>query len=80
MLRRLSQWYRGIAPEVQKSLNMSSTIANPFPEEPLTLSGEEGGGFFPARLGMPLNSSRYTILRKLGRGQFSSTWLASDSL
>jgi serine/threonine-protein kinase SRPK3 len=80
MLRRLSQWYRGIASEVQKSLNMSSTIANPFPEEPLTLSGEEGGGFFPARLGMPLNSSRYTILRKLGRGQFSSTWLASDSL
>ncbi|KAJ8590256.1 kinase-like protein, partial [Rhizopogon salebrosus TDB-379] len=79
MLRRLSKLYR-IAPEAQKSLNVSSPIANPFPEEPLTLPGEDGGGFFPARLGMPLSSSRYTILRKLGRGQFSSTWLASDSL
>ncbi|OJA07767.1 hypothetical protein AZE42_03002 [Rhizopogon vesiculosus] len=40
---------------------MSPSIANMFPEEPLTLSAEE-------------------VLRKLGRGQFSSTWLASDSL
>ncbi|OJA14154.1 hypothetical protein AZE42_09595 [Rhizopogon vesiculosus] len=59
---------------------MSPLIANLFPEEPLALSAEEGFGFFPAHLGTLLNNSRYEVLRKLGRGQFSSTWLASDSL
>ncbi|KAG1852680.1 kinase-like protein [Suillus subluteus] len=58
---------------------MSLSTDDLFPEEPLTLSGEQGAGFFPARLGMQLNNSRYIILRKLGRGEFSSTWLASDS-
>jgi len=56
----------------------SIPIAKAFPEEPLFLSGKEGSGFFPARPGLLLNDSRYKILRKLGRGQFSSTWLASD--
>ncbi|KAG1877229.1 hypothetical protein F4604DRAFT_1758601 [Suillus subluteus] len=51
----------------------------PFPEETLTLSEEQDAGFFPARLGLQLNNSCYTIFRKLGRGEFSSTWLASDS-
>jgi hypothetical protein len=50
-----------------------------FPEEHLSLSGKEGAGFFPATPGLPLNDGRYKIVRKLGRGQFSSTWLASDS-
>ncbi|KAG1804328.1 uncharacterized protein BJ212DRAFT_1394204 [Suillus subaureus] len=49
-----------------------------FPEESLTLSGEQGAVFFSARLGMQLNNSRYTNLRKLGRGKLSCTWLASD--
>jgi len=58
---------------------MSSSISNPFPEEPLTESEEEGSGFFPASLGMLLRS-RYTVLRKLGRGENSTTWLVVDSL
>jgi serine/threonine-protein kinase SRPK3 len=49
-----------------------------FPEEPLHLSADQGFGFFPARAGLLLNSGRYKILRKLGRGQFSNTWLVSD--
>jgi serine/threonine-protein kinase SRPK3 len=44
--------------------------------EPLSLSGMQG--FFPARPGLFLND-RYEILRKLGQGQFSTTWLVSDS-
>jgi serine/threonine-protein kinase SRPK3 len=50
-----------------------------FPEEPLSLSGEQGYGYFPARGGLLLNDGRYEIVRKLGRGQFSTTWLVSDS-
>ena len=50
-----------------------------FPEEPLHLSGDQGFGFFPARAGLLLNNGRYEILRKLGRGQYFTTWLVSDS-
>lgn len=50
-----------------------------FPEEPLHLSGEQGFGFFPAHAGLLLNNGRYEILRKLGRGQYFTTWLVSDS-
>jgi hypothetical protein len=57
---------------------MSSPDRSTFSEEPLFLSGGQGFGFFPARPGLLLNDGRYEVLRKLGRGQFSSTWLASD--
>jgi len=50
------------------------------PEEPLAMSEEQGFGYFPARIGMLLNNSRYEVLRKLGWGPHSSTWLVSDSL
>jgi len=50
-----------------------------FPEELLSLSAEQGFGFFPAQAGLLLNNGRYKILRKLGRGQSSTTWLVSDS-
>ncbi len=50
-----------------------------FPEEPLSLSGDQGFGYFPARAGLLLNDGQYEILRKLGHGQFSSIWLVSDS-
>jgi len=63
-----------IAPEVPANSN------NPFPEEPLNLTEEQGFGFFPARLGILLDSSRYEVQRKLGRGRYSTTWLVSDSL
>jgi len=50
-----------------------------FPEEPLALSSVEGFGFFPAHLEMELHDGRYRVVRKLGRGQLSSTWLVYDS-
>jgi serine/threonine-protein kinase SRPK3 len=50
-----------------------------FPEEPLHQSGDQGFGFFPARAGLLLNNGRYEILRKLGRGQYFTTWLVFDS-
>lgn len=37
------------------------------------------GGFHPISLGDTFNSERYTILRKLGYGQYSTVWLARDS-
>ena len=73
MLHILSHWYQGIISDpAQTYSSMLSLSMNTFPEEPLALSGEEGG-FFPARLGLLLNNGRYKVLRKLGKGRFSST-------
>ncbi|KAJ3498192.1 hypothetical protein NLG97_g1311 [Lecanicillium saksenae] len=38
----------------------------------------ERGGFHPVSLGDTFDSKRYTILRKLGYGQYSTVWLARD--
>ncbi|KAF1734413.1 Serine/threonine-protein kinase SRPK [Beauveria bassiana] len=37
------------------------------------------GGFHPVSLGDTFNNKRYTVLRKLGYGQYSTVWLARDS-
>ncbi|KAF8812799.1 kinase-like protein [Phlegmacium glaucopus] len=47
-----------------------------FPEEPLNLSPSEGGGYYPAVIHQKLNGDKYEIVRKLGYGPRSSTWLA----
>jgi serine/threonine-protein kinase SRPK3 len=49
-----------------------------WPEEDLTLTAEEGGGFYPLRLGECLDDQRFIIISKLGWGGFSSVWLARD--
>ncbi|KDQ24645.1 hypothetical protein PLEOSDRAFT_33228 [Pleurotus ostreatus PC15] len=49
-----------------------------FPEEDLRTDGRNNPGYFPARLGQPLQQGRYCIVRKLGWGQYSSVWLAKD--
>jgi serine/threonine protein kinase len=46
-----------------------------FPEEPLLKTLEQGAGFFPGQPGLVLGNGKYRILRKLGWGQHSSTWL-----
>ncbi|KAF8813380.1 kinase-like protein [Phlegmacium glaucopus] len=46
-----------------------------FPEEPLNLSPSEGGGHYPAAIAQKLNGDKYEIVRKLGYGPRSSTWL-----
>lgn len=35
--------------------------------------------FFHARPGLKLKNARYEVLRKLGTGVYSSTWLISDT-
>ncbi|KAF6744568.1 kinase-like domain-containing protein [Ephemerocybe angulata] len=50
-----------------------------FPEEPLNLSAFDGFGYFPADINQALDNGRYTILRKLGWGPRSSTWLVQDT-
>ncbi|KAF8972224.1 kinase-like domain-containing protein [Flammula alnicola] len=46
-----------------------------FPEEPLDLSPAKGGGYYPAAIHQKLNGDKYEIVRKLGYGPRSSTWL-----
>lgn len=46
-----------------------------YPEEPLDLSPSEGGGYFSAKMGQKLNGGKFQIVRKLGYGSRSSTWL-----
>ncbi|KAF6741568.1 CMGC/SRPK protein kinase [Ephemerocybe angulata] len=49
-----------------------------FPEEPLSLSATGGFGYFPADINQTLSEGRYTIVRKLGWGPRSSTWLVTE--
>ncbi|KAG8810022.1 hypothetical protein FRC17_003130 [Serendipita sp. 399] len=49
-----------------------------FPEENLLATAEDGYGYFVTRPGFKLKGGRYTIVRKLGRGEFSSVYLVYD--
>ncbi|KAF6758437.1 CMGC/SRPK protein kinase, partial [Ephemerocybe angulata] len=49
-----------------------------FPEEPLSLSAADGFGYFPADINQTLSGGKYTIVRKLGWGPRSSTWLVQE--
>ena len=51
-----------------------------FPEEPFNLSITEGGGYYPATIHQKLKDDKYEIVRKLGYGPRSSTWLVFDIL
>ena len=79
MLSRLLQAVNSVSTASKVRYKLSSSPLNPFPEEQLLLSGEQGFGFFPARLGLLLKDGRYELLRKLGRGKYSSTWLVIDT-
>ncbi|KAJ3537124.1 hypothetical protein NMY22_g5727 [Coprinellus aureogranulatus] len=49
-----------------------------FPEEPLNLSATDGFGYYPADINEALNGDQYRIIRKLGWGPRSSTWLVFE--
>ena len=36
------------------------------------------GGYHPVKIGEKFNGDRYTVLRKLGWGHFSTVWLVFD--
>jgi hypothetical protein len=54
---------------------MSESTSSTFPEEQL----DSAAGYFPAHPGQSLKNGRFTIIRKLGWGPRSSTWLALDN-
>ena len=37
------------------------------------------GGYHPVHIGDTFSDGRYTVVRKLGWGHFSTVWLAKDS-
>ncbi|OJJ85628.1 uncharacterized protein ASPGLDRAFT_45622 [Aspergillus glaucus CBS 516.65] len=39
----------------------------------------QAGGFHRVSLGDSFNSDQYTVMRKLGYGQYSTVWLARDT-
>ncbi|KAF6743608.1 CMGC/SRPK protein kinase [Ephemerocybe angulata] len=49
-----------------------------FPEESLNLSAAEGFGYFPADINQTVDGGNYTIIRKIGWGRRSSTWLVTE--
>ena len=63
-------------------MTLPTSMNHPFPEEPLNLSPSEGGGYYPAVIHQKLNGDKYKVIRKLGYGPRSSTWLVltSDNL
>ncbi|KAF9471413.1 kinase-like protein [Pholiota conissans] len=52
---------------------------SPFPEECFDTSPSDGGGFYPALIHQKLDNEKYEIIRKLGYGRRSSTWLVVDA-
>jgi hypothetical protein len=48
------------------------------PEENLLSTVAQGDGFFITSPGAVLKAGRYKVIRKLGRGRFSNTFLVED--
>lgn len=47
-------------------------------EEEEDMQDYKKGGYHPVHVGDTFNESRYTVVRKLGWGHFSTVWLAHD--
>lgn len=56
--------------------SLGRVTSYPVREEP---DYHRAGGFHPIRLGDTFHHGQYTILRKLGYGQYSTVWLAKDA-
>lgn len=75
----LQIWRMSNPPSEHSSVASSAGSLSGFPEEDLRGPGSKSNpGYYPARLGQPLEGGRYIIVRKLGWGQYSSVWLARD--
>jgi hypothetical protein len=61
--------------------NGEALVGYTFVEEPLGLSAADGFGYPQLEFNQNLGpDNRYVIMRKLGWGSSSSTWLARDRL
>ncbi|KAI8808417.1 kinase-like domain-containing protein [Cladochytrium replicatum] len=58
---------------------MNSSEESEYSEEEEDVEDYCRGGYHPVRLNERYNDGRYTILRKLGWGHFSTVWLAHDN-
>jgi serine/threonine-protein kinase SRPK3 len=61
----------------------SSSASEEEPEKIMTEDEEDfedycKGGYHPVKIGDIFNDGRYTVVRKLGWGHFSTVWLAKD--
>ncbi|KAJ3212725.1 serine/threonine protein kinase, CMGC group [Dinochytrium kinnereticum] len=68
-----------------RELFMDDEAGSDFTDEESEFSEEEEdaedyckGGYHPVKIGDTFNDKRYTVLRKLGWGHFSTVWLAQD--
>ncbi|KAI8803886.1 kinase-like domain-containing protein, partial [Cladochytrium replicatum] len=59
--------------------SMNSSEESEYSEEEEDVDDYCRGGYHPVRLNERYNDGRYTILRKLGWGHFSTVWLAHDN-
>lgn len=68
---------------ISKFFGIPSQVASLERAKPSTVTEEPDyyriGGFHPISLGDTFHHGQYTILRKLGYGQYSTVWLARDS-
>jgi len=60
------------------SAMIPSAPAVRFPEENLLSTAANGDGFFITHPGAVLKAGRYKVIRKLGRGRCSNTFLVED--
>ncbi|RIA92478.1 kinase-like domain-containing protein [Glomus cerebriforme] len=62
----------------------SNSVSEEEPEKIMTEDEEDfedycKGGYHPVKIGDIFNEGRYTVIRKLGWGHFSTVWLAKDN-
>ncbi|KAG6103060.1 hypothetical protein E4U14_006454 [Claviceps sp. LM454 group G7] len=66
---------RLFGPSSRQSTLRKQYLHQQFVEEP---NDYNRGGYHPVSLGDTFHSERYTVLRKLGYGEYSTVWLARD--
>ncbi|KAG6106268.1 hypothetical protein E4U14_004700 [Claviceps sp. LM454 group G7] len=77
---RASRLFRGRVSRLFVSLSQQPSSPKPYPRQEFPEEPDEytHGGYHPVSLGDKFECKRYTILRKLGYGEYSTVWLARD--